>query len=79
MLLVGVGLAWAMSIFRGDVAYVLVIIWAFAGIAVKNSGTPVVATAAWVAAGLAVLGLVMGLILTRQRQRKAAAPPEAAI
>lgn len=78
MLLVGVGLAWAMSLSRGDVTYVLVIIWAFVGIAVKNSETPVVAIAAWIAAGLAAVGLVIGLILTRQRHRQATASPEAA-
>ena len=77
MLLVGVALAWAMSLSRGDVAYVLVIIWAFVGIAVKNSDTPMVETAAWVAAGLAVLALVVGLVLTRQRHQQATASPEA--
>lgn len=66
MLLVGAVLAFAMAITRGDVAYCLVIIWAFAGIAVKHSGTPQVATAAWIAVGLVVLALVVGLLLNRR-------------
>jgi hypothetical protein len=71
MLLAGVVLAWAMSITRGDVAYGLVIIWAFVGIAVKNSQTTVVATAAWTAAGLVAVGLVAGLALRIRQQRAA--------
>jgi hypothetical protein len=69
MLIVGVGIALAMSLTRGDVAYVLVLIWAYAGIAVKQSGAPLVATAAWVTAGLLVLLLVLSAIRSRQRQR----------
>jgi hypothetical protein len=66
MLLAGVGLAFAMAFTRGDVVYSLVIIWAFAGIAIKHSGTPLVATAAWIAGGLVVLVLVIGLLLNRR-------------
>jgi benzodiazapine receptor len=68
MLLVGVGLASAISFTRGDVAYMLVIIWAFVGIAVKHGDTPVVAIAAGVATGLVGLALVAGVVLTRQRK-----------
>ena len=71
MLLVAVTLAWAMSITRGDMAYGLVLIWALVGIAVKNSQTPVVATAAWAAAGLVVVGMVTGIVV-RVRKQKAA-------
>ncbi|MFC1976493.1 tryptophan-rich sensory protein, partial [Chloroflexota bacterium] len=66
MLLAGVGLAFAMAFTRGDMAYGLVIIWAFAGIAIKHNGTPLVATAAWIAVGLVVLALVIGLFLNRR-------------
>ncbi|MBC8263535.1 MAG: tryptophan-rich sensory protein [Anaerolineales bacterium] len=68
MLVAGVGIASAVSLTRGDVAYMLVILWAFAGIAVKHAGTPVVATAAWVTTALAVLMLVVGLLF-RKRPR----------
>ena len=73
MLIVGVGLALAMSLSRGDVAYVLVLIWAYAGIAVKQSGAPLVATAAWVTAGLLVLLLIVSALRGR-RLRQDAAP-----
>ncbi len=55
MLVVATALGLAVVATRGDVAYPLVLIWAFAGIAVKQSGTLTVAIAAWVTAGLLVL------------------------
>jgi len=67
MLAVGVILAFVMGLRHGDAAYMLVFVWAFAGIAVKQSGAPLVATAAWVAAGLTVLLLVVSQILYRRR------------
>jgi hypothetical protein len=73
MLLVGVGLVLAMALTRGDVAYGLVIIWAFAGIAVKHVGTPFVASAAWIAVGLVVLALVVGLFFYRRRSQQSTA------
>jgi benzodiazapine receptor len=66
MLIAGVGIASAVSLTRGDVAYMLVIVWAFAGIAVKHAGTPVVAIAAWVTTALAVLMLVVGLVFRKR-------------
>ena len=68
MLVAGLGIASAVSLTRGDVAYMLVIVWAFAGIAVKHAGTPVVATAAWVTAALAALMLVVGALLQKRRE-----------
>jgi len=72
MLVAAVGIASAVSLTRGDVAYMLVIVWALAGIAVKHVGTPVVATAAWVTTALAALMLVAGCFF-RKRLRKGAA------
>jgi hypothetical protein len=69
MLVVGAGIASVVGLTRGDVAYMLVIVWAFAGIAVKHAATPVVATAAWVTAALVVVMLVVGAL----RHRKLAA------
>ncbi|MBC7248811.1 MAG: tryptophan-rich sensory protein [Anaerolineae bacterium] len=71
MLLVGVGIASAVSFTRGDVAYVLVIVWAFAGIAIKHAGTPVVSIAAWVTTALAVLMLGVSLLRKRRAPRLA--------
>lgn len=65
VLIAATGIACAVSLTRGDVAYTLVIAWAFAGIAVKHATTPVVSTAAWVTAGLAGLMSVAGTWLRR--------------
>jgi len=67
-------IATTVSLTRGDIAYMLVIVWAFAGIAVKHAGTPVVAMASWVAAGLAAAMLIVGALV--QRQRRQASPSE---
>ena len=69
MLLAGAGIASAVSLTRGDIAYVLVIVWAFVGIAARHGETPVVAIAAWVAAVLAVLMLIVGALSSRRRRR----------
>jgi hypothetical protein len=60
------------SLTRGDVAYMLVLVWAFAGIAVKHAGTPLVAIAAWVAAGAIALMTVVGALFHRRRARQPA-------
>ena len=67
LLAVGVGLALAMSLSRGDAAYLLVFTWAFAAIGVKHAGTPLVATSAWIASGAAAVLALVGALLTRQR------------
>jgi benzodiazapine receptor len=69
MLVAGIVIASAVSLTRGDVAYMLVIVWAFAGIAVKHASTPVVATAAWVTTALAALMLVVGWFSRKRRLR----------
>ncbi len=70
MLVAGVGIASAVSLTRGDVAYMLVIVWAFAGIAVKHAGTPVVATAAWVTTALAALMVVVGFLYRKRLKER---------
>jgi benzodiazapine receptor len=52
---------------RSDIAYGLVIVWAFIGIAVKQAATPLVANTAWVLTALVALLLAVGFILSRQR------------
>jgi len=59
-------IAAAMSFTRRDIAYQLVILWALAGIAIKQATQPVVATSAWVA--LLLVFLFMGIGLLRKRQ-----------
>jgi hypothetical protein len=67
MLVAAAVIASAVSITRGDVAYVLVIVWAFAGIAVKHQATPVVAWTAGALALVVALTLLVGVPLTRGR------------
>jgi len=66
MLAAGTAIASAVGLTRGDVAYMLVIVWAFVGIAVKHVATPVVATTAWVTAGIVLLMLVVSALLKRR-------------
>jgi len=66
MLVAGTAIAAAVGFTRADLAYMLVIVWAFAGIAVKHAATPVVATAAWVTAAVVAVMLVVGAV----RQQK---------
>jgi benzodiazapine receptor len=72
VLIVGLGIASAVSLTRGDIAYMLVIMWAFAGIGVKHAGTPVVATAAWGTTALVGLMLVVGIVVKERRKRSLA-------
>jgi len=62
MLVVGAAIAVAMSFTRRDLAYIAVIVWAFAGIYVKQAATAAVAwTALLLAAVVAVVGLFNAL------------------
>jgi benzodiazapine receptor len=71
MLIAGAAIASAVSITRGDVAYVAVIVWAFIGIAVKHADTSVVATTAWIAAAVVALTLFIGVPRTLKRLKGA--------
>jgi benzodiazapine receptor len=68
MLVVGAVLAVAVGLTRKDLAYVLVFVWAFVGIAVKQAATPEVAILAWITAGFLLL-VAIGLGVTRFRKR----------
>jgi hypothetical protein len=68
MLVVAGAIAAGVSFTRGDVAYMLVILWAFAGIGVKQGDTAVVGGAAWVMTALMGLVLVAGAVLQARRQ-----------
>jgi hypothetical protein len=67
MLGVAVVVGALMALTRGDVAYLLVLVWAFVGIAIKHSGDPTVSTAAWVATG-AVAALILYSLVRRPRK-----------
>jgi hypothetical protein len=62
MLCAGVVIAGAMAWNRGDIAYLLVIIWAYVGIAVKHANVPLVSITAWVCTALvAIMALLAAL------------------
>jgi benzodiazapine receptor len=67
MLLAAVVISGIMSFTRADIAYSLVLIWAFVGIAVKHQGTALVATSAWAASILVGILLVVGVVFNRRR------------
>ena len=61
MIAAALAIGWAMAIRRGDLAFSLVLVWAFAGIAIRNSGVSVVAGGAWVAAAVALLAAAVAI------------------
>ncbi len=65
MLIVASLLGLAMALTRRDSGYLFVLVWSFAGIAVKQAGTPLVANSAWVAT-LFVLALAIYSIIQRR-------------
>ena len=65
MLVAALVIAALMTWRRGDIAYLLVLAWAFAGIAIKHSDNAVVSTASWVATTV-VLALVVVCIVRRR-------------
>jgi benzodiazapine receptor len=71
MLVIGVAIASGVSITRGDIAYVAVIVWAFIGIAVRQSAVPIVAIPAWVLAAVVALTLIAGIPRRRRRLQAA--------
>ncbi len=74
MLVAATAIASAVSLTRRDLAYALVVVWAFVGIAVKQSATPVVAIPALVLAG--VVGIVAAAsALGPLRSQRAGARP----
>ena len=73
MLAVAVLLAAVMAYTRRDVLYLLVLVWAFAGIAVKFPGVQIVAPAAW-AATVAVAVLALSSLWRRRAAGQALLP-----
>jgi benzodiazapine receptor len=59
--IVGLIMAWA----RADIAYLLVLAWAFAGIAVKQASVGLVANAAWISTVFVLVAVVLAFIRRR--------------
>lgn len=66
MLAVAVVVGLLMALTRRDIAYLLVLVWAFAGIGVEQAQAPLVASAAW--AATAVVALVVIVLTIRSWQ-----------
>ena len=69
MLLVASVLGLLMTLMRRDSGYVFVLVWSFAGIAVKQAAEPLVANSAWIAA-LIMLGLAVYSLIQRRQAVK---------
>jgi hypothetical protein len=70
MLVVATVIGVLMAFTRADIAYLLVLLWAFIGIAIKHSEVQLVSTTAWIMSGIIAL-LVLYLIyrkLTKVKQ-----------
>ena len=65
MLAVASLLGLAMALTRRDVGYLAVLVWAFIGIAVKQTSAPMVVTSAWIAAALMAALAVFSLLRRR--------------
>ena len=61
MLAVATTLALVMTLTRGDVAFLIVLVWSFIGIAFKQVATPWVANTAWAMVVLVVLMIPLGI------------------
>jgi benzodiazapine receptor len=68
MLAVAILICAALAIMRNDAGFVLVLVWAFAGIGIKQADAPAVATAAWIATGVAALLTVLAAWRARNAQ-----------
>ena len=69
MLVVAAGLTAAVIVRGRDIAYTLVILWAFAGIAIKQADTPLVSISAIVLAVLLLIILAGALFADRRTAR----------
>jgi hypothetical protein len=67
MIAVGTLITVAVSLTRGDIAYVAVVVWAFVGIGAKFPQPLTVANAAWLGAGASAISLAAGIPLYLQR------------
>ncbi|MGC9347346.1 MAG: tryptophan-rich sensory protein [Anaerolineae bacterium] len=61
MLIVAAGIALAMAIRHASIAYTAVFVWAYAGIAAKHWGTPIVGITAAVLAGVIAIAMVASI------------------
>jgi len=70
MLVVAIAVAGLMAYYRQDIAYLLVLIWAFIGIGVEQSDTPQVANAAYLAAAIVAIFVILVIIQKLRQTRR---------
>jgi hypothetical protein len=70
VLAAGVVIGGIMAFTRADVAYLLVLVWAFAGISVRWMDEPVLNVAGFAAAGIVALLLIIGKLQGGRRQER---------
>ncbi len=68
MLAIATVVGGAMMLTRGDIAYTAVLVWAFIGIALKHQETAVVSNAAWIAAAVTFLFILIGAYRKRGKE-----------
>ncbi len=61
MVAVALTIGWILALARSDFAFSMVLVWALAGIGVRNVSVAVVGNASWVAAGLAALAAAVAV------------------
>jgi len=69
MLMAAVVISALVSFTRRDVGYSLVLVWALAGIAIKQFALPIVSGAAWLAAAAVVVFLALAILLKPVRTK----------
>jgi len=72
MLAAGVAISALMSFSRADIAYSLVLVWAYIGIAIKHGETSLVSTSALIGAGLILL-ILIAVMVSKYRSQPATA------
>jgi benzodiazapine receptor len=68
MLIAGAIISSGVALTRRDIAYVLVIMWAFTGIAVKHANEQAIMLTAWIMACVVAIMLVVGLYVQHRRR-----------
>ena len=72
MLVVAIAVAGLIAYSRQDIAYLVVLIWAFIGIGVEQSDTPQVANAAYLAAAVVAIFVILVIIQKFRQTRRPA-------
>jgi benzodiazapine receptor len=72
MLVVAIAVAGLVAYTRQDIAYLLVLVWAFIGIGVEQSVTPQVANAAYLAAAIVAIFVILFIIQKLRQSRSPA-------